>query len=372
MAIEITPYLSQHEAAVGDFNARLAAAGADWAFYDKARPEWLPTGVSDNTWRDYFVAVEDGSAVRGAYCLRTQRFLFQGEPVEASSIQGPISEGLIDKRFGMLAFHMIRDMEQRAPRLFGWGSSERMLAVLRKLRWREFRTPFLLRLVKVNRFLRLNKFLRSSRARRMALDALAASGLGAAGARGLQWAGRIASGGAWTPRATVTECARFGPWADEIWEAARGGYAFVATRDQATMNAVVPTDGWPLAMILRVDSGGRTLGWAVARDTQFEDDARFGKLRVGASVDSLARPGEEGKVIQAATRFLQARGVDIIAAAHTHPVWLAAFAGAGFLASKGRRPFVIAPGLSGIIGSTDDVIAGVHLTLLDGDGPHGL
>lgn len=372
MAITIAAYETEHEPLVQAFNARMSALGTHWQFYDKAAPEWLPRSAGAPMWRDYYVAVDDTPAARGAYCLKHQRFLIQGEVVVAAGIQGPVSEGLVDPKFGTMALHLIRDMQQREPNLFCWGASERLLGVLRRMKWTEIQTPVALHVVKAGRFLRMNRFLRTSGKVRLVSDILARTGLGSVLAPLGQFGVRVAAGGLGRRAAKVIEEARFGPWADEVWEAARSAYSFIAERDSVSMNALLPADGWPEATILRLERGGVTIGWAAARDAQLHDNGRFGDMKVGSIVDCLARPGEEATVIDAATHHLRERGVDVIVGNFASPIWHRALKQCGYLLSRNRRLLILSPPLAAKLEGLPDPAAGIHLTLLDGDGPLGL
>ena len=42
MAIRIVPYAADHVPMVARFNARMAKAGSDWAFYEDHHPSWIP------------------------------------------------------------------------------------------------------------------------------------------------------------------------------------------------------------------------------------------------------------------------------------------------------------------------------------------
>lgn len=369
MAIEIVPYESQHESEVGELNQRLESGGSTWKFFRGAVPRWLPKGKVKTAYREYFVA-RDADGVHGAYCLKHQSFVKDGAPFEMASVQGPVSEGLIDRRYGLLALQMVRDMLKREPRLFVWGGSDVLAALLDRLGWRKFDTPILIRVTRGSRFLREARFLHTSPRRRSQLRAVAASGLAqplvdlAHSILGLR------SGGAGPGGAKAFEEARFGPWADEVWAAAQSAYGLIAVRDRATMNALLPESGWPESVILRVDRGGRTVGWAAVRDTRFQADGRFGDLRVGAIIDSLAVPGEERAVVRATTAHLRHRGVDAVMAHFSHAAWIAAFQACGFAKADNRRAFIVSPPLLADLGEHASTTR-FHLTLLDGDGPHG-
>jgi len=172
------------------------------------------------------------------------------------------------------------------------------------------------------------------------------------------------------PHATPVD--RFDAWADALWERASADYQAIACRDAATMNTLLPSDRWPHGIKLRVEREGATLGWAVVLDTQMEDDARFGTLRVGSVIDCLASVADAEAVIGAAFRFLRARGVDLVVSNQAHPAWVEAFAAHGFVALAGRRLFAMSPELQKALAPLESTVRGLHLTNLDGHGPMSL
>jgi hypothetical protein len=121
-----------------------------------------------------------------------------------------------------------------------------------------------------------------------------------------------------------------------------------------------------------VREGERTLGWVVVMDNSLRDDPRFGRMRVGSVIDCLARPEDAPAVIRAATDFLLDRGVDMIGSNQAHPEWVRAFEANGFLSLPNRRYFAISPALFEALSPLESVGRGLHLTNLDGHGPHGL
>jgi hypothetical protein len=369
MAIEIIPFETPHEPEVRELNQRLEAGGTSWKFFEGAVPRWLPKGKAKSAFRQYFVARDD-AGVHGAYCLKRQSFVKDGAALEMASVQGPVSEGLIERRYGLLALQMIRDMLAREPNLFIWGGSDVLAALLDRLGWKRFDTPILIRVTRAGRFLRGARFLHTSPRRTALMRAVAATGLAQVAAGAVHLALGLRHGGPGGGAKAVEE-ARFGAWADDIWAAAQSAYGLIATRDSETMNALLPTTGWPESVIVRVERGGRTVGWAALRDTSFKDNGRFGDLRLGSIIDSLALPGEERAVIQAATGFLKRRGVDAIMAHYTSDTWIAAFQANGYAKDDNRRAFITSPALLAELGGDAVQVGRYHLTLLDGDGPHG-
>ena len=244
-----------------------------------------------------------------------------------------------------------------------------MLQMLRSLKWQIHPTPFCLRVVKPFRFLRKNTYLRGTPGRRLALDALAITGIGWLGIKLMHAA--LSLRGLGSGKAEAEHVEDFGPWADEVWERCKGHYSVIGLRDATTMNALLPRDGWPQCMRLRVRRGGFDIGWIVVMDNRLEGDARFGDLRVGSVIDCLAAPEDAAAVVGAANRFLIERGVDMIASNQSHPKWADAFAANGYVVLPGRRYFAASPELQKALAPFEQTQKGLHLTNLDGHGPHG-
>ena len=79
MRIEFVPYGHDLVDAVRDFNCRMRAGGSFWGFYESSVPDWIPERPGQGVWREYYLAIEDGAVVRGAYCLKPQKFLCRGK-----------------------------------------------------------------------------------------------------------------------------------------------------------------------------------------------------------------------------------------------------------------------------------------------------
>jgi len=373
VAIQIVPYSVERRSAVIDFNQRMRAGGSPWAFYADPEPEWIPKRPGQNVWREYYLAVEDDAAVRGAYALKPQHWLVNGETHVVTDWQGPFSEGAVDPRHSTLGLRLIRDMLKKRPLLYSWGhggDDQPVVQMLRKMNWLLHGTPFCLWVVKPTRFLRLNAQLRTTPKRRLALDLLAATGAGWLALRALQGALRLKAGRVF--RARAVEVSEFGPWADELWQRCKNRYSAIAVRDAASMNVLVPAQGWPPAIRLRVERDGRAIGWAVVMDTQMRGDRRFGDLRVGSIVDCLADPDDAGEVVFAASRVLKQRGVDIVVSNQAHPGWTRGFSQNGYAVLPDKRLFAASPALQQLLQPFDQVARGLHLTNMDGHGPMAL
>jgi hypothetical protein len=372
MTIEVVPYTRDRVPAVVAFNLRMREGGTSWGWYESCEDEWLPPRPGQRAWREHFLAIENGSEVRGAYALKSHEWHVRGKPLVVTDWQGPVSEGLLSPRYNSLGLRLLRDMLKRRPLLYSWGQGgeeKRLLQMLRSLHWQLIGTPFCLRVLRPRRFLRRNGYLRQSARNRLLLDALALSGAGSVGLRLLHGLLSLRARRSSAVESEVVE--RFGEWADALWQRCLGRYDVVALRDAATLNAVMPVAGWPPAIRLRVRRAGQDIGWAAVMDNQLHDDPRFGDLRVGTVIDCLALPEDAEDVIAAASRFLTARGVDFLCSNQSHPRWVEAFARNGYVILRDRRYFVISPQLGKALEPLEEARKGLHLTNLDGHGPHG-
>jgi len=373
MSINIVPHAAAHAGAVAAFNQRLADGGSPWHFYTDPQPDWIAPRPGQEVWREYHLAVDEAGQVRGAYALKPQTWLVRGQLHTVTDWQGPFSEGSVNAKYTTLGLRMLRDMLRKYPLLYSWGhggDDQPVVQMLLKMGWAMHQTPFCLLVLKPLRFLRLNALLRSTPLRRLVLDLGAYSGVGVVSLKLLHAVLRLRHARRFS--STATEVARFGPWADELWQRCKTRYTAIALRDSASMNALVPASGWPAGIRLKVDRGGQTIGWAVVLDTQMRGDARFGALRVGSIVDCLADPDDTGEVVAAATRLLRQRGVDIVMSNQAHPAWALGFAQNGYAVLPNKRMFAPSPALRALLEPFEESARGLHLTNMDGHGPMAL
>lgn len=374
MAIKIIPHAHEFSDAVAAFNERMHAGGSKWGFYTDPEPDWIPREPDSKTWREYHLAVEDESKVRGGYALKPQQWHIHGEEAWLTDWQGPFTEAAIDVKYSPLMLRLFRHMQKDHPLLFSLGhggTEEPIIDLLRKMSWEMWTIPFCFKVAKPFRFLRKNRYLRGSRLRRLALDFLAFTGIGWVGIKALQCLTGLSTGKASeSGRAEVV--AEFGSWADDIWEQHKGDYTCLAVRDRQMMNALMPASGWPGGTRLRVtDDDGQTVGWSVVHHKQMEDDERFGNLNVGLITDGFASPEHAATVLSASHDYLLSQNIDMIFANLSHPSWITGLKSAGFIVLRDRRVFAISPALSAALEPHAKTQSGLHLTNMDGHGPHG-
>ena len=154
--IRIVPFTEQEVGATTAFNARMRAGAAptDFLLPESAPAKRLgpPSGVSATQ----FLAMEDGEA-RGGFHRTTASGLAEWIRTEVANYQSPLSEGICDKKYGLVGMQMIRYIQQQRPYLFvvGMGDPANPLPrLLRASSWTVFPVPFLFRVENAGRFLR--------------------------------------------------------------------------------------------------------------------------------------------------------------------------------------------------------------------------
>jgi hypothetical protein len=359
MPITFADYSPEHATAVEACNGRLIEGGVEAGYLLPARAlEPVPAGRCIRPrWRlavDGDVAA--GGAVRGGYLLKTQRFLAGGSPVEAGGYQAPISEGIVNRKYGAVGLQLLQDALKQTPFLFttGWGGLERPVAKLLAARGFTLRlAPFRFRIRHAGRFFRQVSAVRSTPARRAAADLLAATGLGWLAARALHWRSLLPG-----PGGEVRTEDRFGDWAEEIWERTRDEFCWIAERTAPVLRELYPPAGH--CRIVRVPGA-----WAVTWMTEMRGNAHFGDLRLGTVLDCLAGPGQAEAVARAAAATLEEQGADLIVTNQTAEFMLEGFRRAGFHAGPSNYGLSVSPALLQVINAK----AGPwHMTRGDGDG----
>jgi hypothetical protein len=368
MALTIEPYREEHQSAVQEFNQRLRATGAgtDLVFYRSSRPDWLPRVANSALYNEYFVAVE-GTAVRGGYALKHEKmFIRGGELQSVACYHHPLSEGIINRSYAPVGGLMLRDALAREPKLYalGMGGFDRPLArMLAALGWNSYLIPFYFRVVRPYRFLREMKALRQSAGRRFLMNLGAATGTGWAAIKISQAAIKLLA-----PRQEpfiVEEVSDFGPWLDPLWSRAADACTMTPVRDSETLRRLYPAADSHFTRLL-ISRSGAVIGWAVVG--QRRRDPKFGCMRVGSIIDCWAMPGDNLPVLLAASKTLEAEGMDLIVSNHGQQFWSQAFRSAGFLPGPSNFIFSASKKLNELLQPFDQNKFSFHITRADGDG----
>jgi hypothetical protein len=358
--VQITPYTPELEPAVRAFNQRMRSTGE--RFPESHVPEY-PRVAGRQPYQDYFVAVER-KQVHGGYKLKYQAFWIRDRvKMIASGPQGAVSEGLINPQFNMVGVFALVDALRREQQLFALGIGgmrQRFAMLLEASQWTLDAVPFYFKVVRPSRFLAQIRYLKQRPGLAWGCEFLRRSYLGALaiGAAQLRLPKPSLSSGEIVPE--------FGPWADEIWQKSKSAYSFAAVRDAATLS-VIYADQRLLRM--RVARAGQTIGWAVMLDTPMSDHKQFGDLRIGSIIDCMAAAADAPEVIGCATRYLEAKGVDMIVSNQSHEAWRRALFALGFLRGPSNYVLALSPRLSEELQPVNQLRRRFHLTRGDGDGP---
>jgi hypothetical protein len=368
MSIVIQPYREEHQPAVNQFNSRLKAGDADaeLVFFRYAEPRWLPKAEGSDLYQEYFVAIDNETAL-GGYALKHQNFYFHdGNIRPLGYYHHPLSEGIVNKSYAAVGSLLLKDAMNRAPLLYclGMAGYDRPLPkMLVRLGWSHCLVPFYFSVVNPYRFLRQMQTLRSSAGRRLLMNLAAMTGTGWAAMKSFQGIKRLSG-----PRVApyqVQEVEEFSDWADALWEQAKGEYILTAVRDSKTLRTLYPASDKHFSR-LRISRDGKDIGWAVVGERR--QDAKYGSMKVGSIVDCWASPENALPVVRAAAAALKRRGVDLIVSNQSHALWGLALQNSGFLQAESNFIFAASKKLGALLEPFAENKSRIHFTRADGDG----
>jgi hypothetical protein len=356
--------------AIRRFNERLVQGGQRYQLpFDPRLPgeaTHRPPGYP--VYREMLV-VEDGEEIRAGMLEYHSVMVIHGEERPFCWAHLPVSEGLVDSRYAMTVFLMVRTAlaEQAFQMCLGVGSREETWArLLEKLGWKHAVVPFLFYPARPANVLRGLTYLQRSPRLRTVSRALASTGLAGLIEGGLAARRRLTGA---VPAYEAQEEASFGPWADRLFEEANPLYGAAARRDATTLNILYPPEDTRFTR-LRVRSRGarEDLGWVVVIHRQMQENPYFGNLRVGTLVDGFGRPENVPALVEAGRRHLARAGVDLIVANWSHEAWVSASRRVGFLSGPSNFLFYTSPAGSPLLEASCP-LAQIHLSRGDCDGP---
>jgi hypothetical protein len=304
--------------------------------------------------------------VRGGYLLLHQKFSVRGNIQYIGSFQLPLTEGVVNRNYSIVAVRLLRHALKQYSMLFclGIGSlQEPLTRLLGAMGWKIDHVPFYFRVVNSSRFLANISYVRTNPRKRFLLDILRFTGLGWAGMKAVQF--RVPA----RCIAAANEVNDFGPWADSVWQECHQPYSLVALRDSETLNSLYHE---PRFLRLRISRHNRTVGWAVMLDTQMSRHKYFGNMRVGSIVDCLSLPEDAPCVIRCAMNFLECRHVDLIVTNQAHSAWCDALSLHGFVKGPSNFLLAVSQDLLKRLQPFEAVKRAIHMNRGDGDGPINL
>ena len=358
--------------AVGAFNERLRGAprGLARRFPARPSPRWAASDDGQmEVFRQYFIATH-GDAVRGGYVLKNQPFHVQGNVVPVGNIQLPISEGVVNRKYALLAWRLLNDALDHSPLLYalGLGGYDRPLAkLLAAAGWRLQSVPMYACVIRASAVLRHLPPFRATRFRRAMSASLAATGLASVACASYNAICRL------TPQrkygVAITD--EFDSSFDLLWNRTFHSYSFIGQRTSGILERLYPRNDTRFIR-MRLEQDGQLAGWVVLLNTQHNNSPHFGSMRVGVIVDCLAVPSAEMSLITAATSYLAENGADVVISNQSDPVWRKAFLRSGYLSARSNFIFASSPELTTALSKASRPDSRLHITRGDGDGPINL
>lgn len=367
MPTTIEPLRPEHQAAVAAFNARLAAGGETFAFPETTRGLLTPE-TPDSTLRQTAYVLVDGADVHGGYILKSELFYSDGREIDVGNFQLPLSEGTVDRRYGLVGLQLVKDVLARQPRLYclGMGSLDRPLPrLLARLGWTVEPVPFLFRVIHARNFLRHIEHLRQRPRLRLPLDMARWSGIGSLAV----WSRNVIASlraPSFPSDLTVSTADELGADADTTFAACKDQFGLISDRRAAAIQQKLPArDRRLIRLVLR--RGAHPLGWVIISRSQLSGHKQFGDMRLGAVVDGIGSTNILPVLVRVAVDLLIRDGVDLIVTNQTHSGWIHAFHQNGFFAGPSNFILARSPALMAAAGS-----GAIHFTRGDGDGPINL
>jgi hypothetical protein len=377
MELRIEPYSSRYASGIARLNARLEAANIDPGFR-------LPVGETDEQVefssepaeplrRRQYLLIADGN-VRGGFLIQEQRFEVAGQLRWVANIQMPLSEGIIDRRFGLVAAQMMQMILATKPLVFAVGMGgdfdQPFARLAAKMRWALGLVPFAFRALNPDRFVRHIRLAGRSRVHSTLISVATATGIARLVLTALQNANsvRCRLGAPPTRPVTPERVTEWGQWTDTVWNRYRHQCSFAAVRDHQTLPAFHPLSHEGFQAHRFQNDDGNIVGWSAIQLTAMNKNRYFGDMRVATLLDTLAIPGWEDSMLNAVIRVASRAEADLIICNQHHRGWRRAQQRMGMLGGPSNYLLALSPQLAAALGPLAPGYERLHITRADGDG----
>ncbi len=370
MAIEIKPYANEEQAAAARaFNDRMRAHNQ--VEYRLAERPPAPDKPGAATARHFYLA-QDGEAVRGGFLLAEfPAGTGNGKSLQIFNAREPLSEGIIDSKYGLLGLRILKFMQNTSPYLFalGMGSESRPFPrLLKSAQWDISQVPFLFQVVRAGAFLREIRSLQGSAARRLAASAARFTGLGAVGVSFLhakRWKAAFESRD-WS----ISPVTDWGAWAEPLWQEFRRHCSLSVSRDLLVLREIYPLDDRHRAYLITRD--GAPVAWVVTKLSRMRNHKYFGNLFVGTILDGVGQPEHMVAAVTLVSRMLASEGVELLVTNQSHKEWIRAFHAAGYFNGPSNYILALSPALTAEVAGQPEGRERMHFTRGDSDGRDNL
>ena len=371
MKYRVVPYTHKERAKVRLFNSRIKQSPLKAQMRESPELRWFPKVKGSTLYQERYVVLDKHDEVRGGYMLKFQDFKICDRIVNIGDIQQPISEGIVNKKYVVIAQKVIADALKRSPFLYGLGMGgldQPLPKLLDVLGWHLFPVPFYFKVIHPVSFFNNIEVLRKNKIRKILFSVIAYSGLGYFGIKLVQFikSKRL-------PPSSDISCSEetcFSEWADTIWEESKGYFDFIAVRDAKSLSLMYPKEKQRY-IILLIKKNQDYLGWALVLNTKMKGHKQFGNMKVGTIVDYLCKPCNTKNVLFCAQRWLIANGADVIVTNQNYCFAKEFFISRGYFSGPSNFIFASSKSLSEVLNVQDDV-SRFHINRGDGDGPINL
>lgn len=362
MPMQFVPFDDSQVAAVKAFNQRMLAGQADSEFLLTTEPDRRVRLAGDPIeWTQYVVL--DGQQVRGGVITMDQPGWINGRPIRVVNFQSPLSEGIVDPKYTMVAMQLVKFMNKQGDGGYfaGMGSPDRPLPkLLAASGWSLRPVPFLFRVHHAGNFLRELRLLQTTSLRRAAAQAARLSGLGALGLAVMQRQKHMV-------RESIRQVTTWGDWADEIWQSCRAGCSFAVQRDRRTLESLYPISDARTKIFL-VESDGNPLGWSVCFNSRLSNHRHFGNLQLASILDCMAKPEAMVATAVLTDREMSSQRADLVVVNHSHAGWVKVFRSAGFVSGPSNYLLAMTKRMTEVVQAAPHGTDRIHVTRGDGDG----
>ena len=310
----------------------------------------------------------EGDEIRGSINIKRMMFRINGQPEEIVYRVYPLSEGIVNPKYGMVGLMIQKEVSQRYPLRYRLGAGKMshdgsyVLPV-----------PFHFTVFRAGSSLHNMMYLRKRKWMNILLDLAAFSGVGGVV---LQCFTPLKGLRRRYPDIQNFNIERFdtwGDWADEIWEAARDSYSLIGDRSKAALQTLYP-EGNEHLIKLRFATADtkRLVGWAIITASKMKNHHFFGNMVLGAIVDMMALPEDAYAIASGALIEARQSKADLVVVNHSDRRWNDAFERAGMLSWKTNFFLSLSSKLAKWFNPMKNYVDRLYFTRGDGHGPTSL
>jgi amino acid adenylation domain-containing protein len=353
------------------FNRRLVEAGETYHSLTLQKPFRTMAHIEDSPITVEKLFCFEGDEIRGGVSIKRMQFVVNGRAEEVATSIYPLSEGVVNRSYGMIGLMIEEELLRRYPLLYGLGAPNTLPAMVRRhTGWFRTPVPFYFKVFRASPFLKNISYLRRSTLLRTLFETAASTGLGSLGLSSLELVQKVLGHYPRTAKLHIERFDQWENWADEIWEGARDSYALIGDRSKAALQSLYPSDNERLIK-LRITSrdSQAILGWAVLTLAQMKDHKYFGNMALAALVDMLAVPEDALSIVGGALAAARQADADLLVVNHSDERWNRAFRLAGMLPWKSNYYLSISPQLKERFDTVESDSGRFYFTRGDGHGP---